>query len=348
MMMEHQFYVPRLVSELKDALEELGVENPGSHFAVYNLPRMRRNMLLISKQPLTPDILNNAFGNVPSADFNFSYLLYPAADSNKGNTINQIVLNGWESMSDSSLVDISPCTDNRPFTAQLGMWKNFDFGKLNKITPYEFFGFPLSKLIILIIIAVVLLLIIPLNILPFCLKGEKLKAVPWLYFFTIGMAFMIVEVIMMQKYTMFIGPSVYSLITILFTLLIASGVGSRFANSVSNKTAFMGIIIWLLLDIFVFRYLVYALGGLELLPRILITAVLIAPLGFFMGMPFPKGTLKVGELIDWGFAINGAASVLGSTVIILIAISFGFTVALLLGALLYLAAYIFISLEKAW
>jgi len=347
-MMEHQFYVPRLTSELIEALNEMGVKDVNSHFAVYNIPKMRRKILFVSKQPLTPEIMANAFGEEDPRAVNFKYLLYPAADSIKNNPVNQIVTKGWKQVYANSPVDVSPCDDDRPFTAQLGMWKNFQPAKLDKITPFEFTGFPLSKLIISVIIAIVILIIIPLNLLPFLFKGEKLKAVPWLYFFTIGMAFMIVEVILMQKYTFFIGPSVYSLITILLTLLLFSGIGSRFAEKVENRKVFIGIFIWLMLDIFIFRYVIDSLGGAQLLLRMLITAVLIAPLGFLMGMPFPKGTLKVGPLVDWAFAVNGAASVLGSTVIILIAISLGFTAALLLGAVLYLAAFGLISYSKAW
>ena len=65
-------------------------------------------------------------------------------------------------------------------------------------------------------------------------------------------------------------------------------------------------------------------------------------------MPFTKGTLRVGELIDWGFSVNGAASVLGATLIVLIAFTYGFTVALLAGALTYLAAFFLMSLKSRW
>lgn len=78
------------------------------------------------------------------------------------------------------------------------------------------------------------------------------------------------------------------------------------------------------------------------------TTILIAPRGFFMGMPFPRGALRVKDLIDWGFAVNGAASVFGATLIVLIAISFGFTISLLIGAGLYLLAFSLMALKSAW
>jgi hypothetical protein len=226
----------------------------------------------------------------------------------------------------------------------MGLWKNFNKDKLEKVIPYSnFYGFPLSKIIILIMLLVVIVLIIPLNLLPYILKRSKLKFFPWLYFFMIGMAFMIVEIILIKKYTLFIGPSVYGIITILLSLLIGSGIGSRFSDKFSIKVVFGGIITWLILEIFLFPVITTAFTNLNLTARMIITGMLIFPLGFFMGMPFPKGTLKVRELIDWGFAVNGSASVLGSTVIILIAFSYGFQIAFALGILLYLMAYLFIS-----
>ncbi len=348
MMMEHQFYMPRMVSEVMDALDELGVEDVRSHFAVYDLPQMRRNILLLSKRPLNDEILNHAFGELTAEKYEAIHLLYPVRDSLKDSLISQIVERGWEDAADLAAIDISPCTDNRPFIAQMGMWKNFHWNELEKVLPYEFFGFPLSQIIIVVILLVVILLAIPLNLVPYLTNGDHLRAVPWLYFFIIGAAFMAVEVVLIQKYTFFVGPSVYAIAAILLTLLIGSGIGSRFAKRTGDKTAFLAIITLLLLDVLAYRYIIHGLDGLEMFSRILITVLLIFPLGFFMGMPFPKGALRVGALIDWGFAVNGAASVLGATFILLVAITSGFTVALLLGAFLYLLAFAFISVKSAW
>lgn len=348
MMMEHQFYMPRLVGEVMDALKKQGVENVTDYFAVYDLPQLRRQVLLLSKRPLNDSLRYHALFDLTPEAYPYIHLLYPAPDSLQDNLINRIVQNGWRAEAASVAVDISPCTDDRPFIAQMGRWKNFRWNKPDKILPYEFYGFPLSKIIIVIILIVIIVLVLPLNLLPYFMKKDKLKAVPWLYFFTIGAAFMIVEVILIQKYTLFVGPSVYSIATILLTLLVASGLGSRFSEKVGDGVAFGMICLWLLLEIFVFRHLTGALSSVTVFPRILITTLLIFPLGFFMGMPFPKGTLKVRELIDWGFAVNGAASVLGATAVILVALAFGLNAALMSAAVLYLLAFGFISLKSAW
>ena len=348
MMMEHQFYMPRLVTEALQALEKIGVESPKSHIAVYNLPKMRRNALLLSKQPLTQEVLATALRDLAPETFPHIHLLYPAADSLKNNPIQQIVDYGWEAVADTMAIDISPNTDNRPFAAQLGMWKNLKLTGVDRLMPYEFFGFPLTKLLIVTILIVVLVLIIPLNLIPYLAKGPKLKFAPWLFFFLIGAGYMIIEVVLMQKYTLFVGPSVYSISTILLTLLVMSGIGSRFSTQFRNQLPFIAIITWLLLDTFFFPYITGIMGGLSQGLRIMITAILIAPLGFFMGMPFPKAGLKVGELVDWGFAVNGAASVFGSTVIILIVISYGYTAGIMTGGILYLGAMGLLAIKEGW
>lgn len=349
MVLEHQVYVPRIVSEIQDALAMHGVDDVNAHFAVYDWPKARRNVLLLSRQPLDQQTLGHAITGDNELNDSPFQLLYPAPDSLKHNLVNRIVHEGWRSASDSAKTDISPCTDDRPFIAQMGLWKNFNANKLEKVIPYsDLYGFPLSKMIILILLAIIIGLIVPLNLLPYLFKGAKLRAVPWLYFFCIGMAFMIVEILLIQKYSLYIGPSVYSIATVLLTLLLASGMGSRFSGRVSSKLAFGGIILWLLLEIFVFGHVTDALAHLTLLPRILMSGMLIFPLGFFMGMPFPKAGLRVGELVDWGFAVNGAASVLGSVAIMLVAFTWGFQISLLIGTVLYLMAWGLFSKQGAW
>jgi hypothetical protein len=347
--MEHQVYMPRLVSELMIALDELGVADPTSHFAVYDLTSRRRKLLLLSKQPLTDEIRARAFGQLADSTYEWIHLVYPAPDSISDNLYNQIVLNGWHSVADTLPINISPCTDDRPFVAQLGRWRNLDFDKASQLGRFaEFYGFPMSKLIMLLITGAVLIIVVPLNLLPYVRGGNKLRAAPWLYFFAIGMAFMMLEVALIQKYALFIGASVYSIATVLLTLLVASGIGSRFSRHVGDAVPFIAIVAWLLLDVLVLGHVTAALIHLPMLARTGATALLIFPLGFFMGMPFPKGTLRVGVLIDWGLAVNGAASVLGSMLVMLVAFSYGFAAALALGGVCYLAALLLFQVRRAW
>jgi hypothetical protein len=347
--MEHQFYMPRLVSQALDALRAEGVAQPTAHLAVYDLPKMRRKLLLVSKRPLTDEIRNLAYGELAPEKFEHIHLLFPAPEGLEDNLINRIVGEGWHVAAEEAPVDLSPATDDRPFVAQLGLWKNFDRNKLEGVSPVaEVMGFPLAKLLTVTILAVVVGLVIPLNLVPYLLRRDRLRLGPWLYFFCIGMAFMMVEVVLIHKYTGLVGPSVYSLATILLTLLICSGLGSRLSRVVDYRLAFGGIAVFLLLDVFVCSRLIPALGSLGVAPRMLATAGLVAPLGFFMGMPFPKAGLRVGERIAWGLAVNGAGSVFGATAILLVAFAYGFSAALLLALGSYLLAFALFAWKRAW
>jgi hypothetical protein len=97
--------------------------------------------------------------------------------------------------------------------------------------------------------------------------------------------------------------------------------------------------------------LVYALALPRVVPallplplggRIAVAIVLVAPLGFLMGMPFPRGLQATGEgpfpppPFYWG--LNGIFSVVGSVATMLTAVIFGFTWAMLGGAACYLVA----------
>ena len=344
--MEHQVYMPRLVAEVIDALTAVGVPNPRDHFAVYDLPKLRRNVLLLSKRPLTDEIRSHAYRAMADGRTDFMRPLFPAPDSLRDRLVNRIATRGWRAAEDSAKINVSPACDNRPFIAQLGRWRNLEPGKFAKLTNYaEFQGFPVSKLILVVLLGVVLVLAVPVLCVPY-LTQPRLPVTAWLYFFALGIAFMAVEVILIQKYTLFLGASAYSTPTILLVLLVAAGLGSRWAPRFRPRMVFAWIALWLVLEAVALRGLTNALAGLPLAARTLITAVLVFPLGFFMGMPFPKGAARVGELVDWGFAVNGVGSVLGGTVVLLLALTWGFTASLLVMAAVYALAGLLFA--RAW
>jgi predicted membrane-bound spermidine synthase len=349
LLMEHQAFMPRLVSSVLQALDQMEIEAPQSHIAVFALKNSTRKMLLLSKRSLEQDMLDEAWGEYESKDFRYAERLYPAPDSLEDNFINQQIEKGWTAVADSSKFNLEPSDDDRPFIAQMGLWRNLDFSKMKRIAGYsDWLGFPLSRLIVVIILITVLAIITPLNLLPYFYRGEKLRVIPWLYFFVIGMAFMGVEIILIQKYTLLIGTSVYSIITILFTLLVSSGIGSRFSAKIDENLIFSFIMFWILFDIFLLTKMIYWFGDMELWLRIMLVVVFVAPLGFFMGMPFPKAALRVGSLVDWGFAVNGTASILGSTLAVFVAFSIGFSFMMIICLLLYLVAYFMFVFKIAW
>jgi L-cystine uptake protein TcyP (sodium:dicarboxylate symporter family) len=74
----------------------------------------------------------------------------------------------------------------------------------------------------------------------------------------------------------------------------------------------------------------------------MLTLVLIAPLAFLMGLPFPLGLSRLAAVapasIPWAWGINGCASVLSALLAALLAVHLGFSAVLMMAAGLYVLA----------
>jgi len=350
LVMEHQFYMPRIVSEALDGMRAAGVRDPERHIAVYAVPQQRytRSIILMGKQPLTPEEIRRPFLNLDAQDATVMHRVYPDPDPAADPTIARILREGWRSVDRESRTDLSPTTDGRPFIAMQGRLRNVNAATIRAMKALEIQGFPVAKFTVAAVLAVAVALILPLNLLPYLRQGPRLRAAAWRYFFAIGFGFMALEVVLIQKYTRFIGASSYTVVAILFALLIGSGIGSRLAPRFGDRIPFLAIVAWLVLDAALFGPVSDALVALPISLRMIASVILLAPLAFFMGMPFTKGTARVGACIDWGFAVNGVASVVGSASTLLVSFQWGFAAALAVGGALYLLAMLQLRSRGPW
>jgi predicted membrane-bound spermidine synthase len=153
------------------------------------------------------------------------------------------------------------------------------------------------------------------------------------YFACLGFGFISVELALLQNLTLLLGHPIFTLAILLFTLLAAGGLGSAVSALVPPRGACLAVaalgIVPLLLP-------------LPIAARIAIAMVLVAPLGFVMGMPFPRGLQSTGRgslpapPFFWG--LNGVMSVIGSVATVFVALRWGFQSAMLLGCLAYVLA----------
>src|SRR5207237_1472038 len=136
---------------------------------------------------------------------------------------------------------------------------------------------------------------------------------------------------------------IYGLTVVLFVLLIASSLGSlcshRFGRWIWMLPVLLGAFI--LLSPPVTHQLVAASTAV----RILVSALLLFPSGFFMGMAFPLGVKKAlyadkGAPTAWYWGINGAFSVISSVLAVVIAVFWGVTMTLLVGLWAYVVGLI--------
>ena len=165
----------------------------------------------------------------------------------------------------------------------------------------------------------------------------------------LGTGFIVVEVVLVQKCVLFLGHPVYALTVVLFAVLLWSAVGSWLAGRVSDedapralRTMLLAVASLVVLAAFGLAPIFYGLVQLATPLRILITVLALCPLGLALGMPMPTGIRllagRAPELVPWAWGVNGAASVLGSVGAVALAMRWGFDVALLTAAALYVAA----------
>ncbi|MGQ9649300.1 MAG: hypothetical protein ACUVXJ_04250 [Phycisphaerae bacterium] len=172
------------------------------------------------------------------------------------------------------------------------------------------------------------------------------------YFGALGVGFIVVEVALIQRLILLLGHPIYTLVVILFTLLLAGGCGSLFARRFRLQAIrpALGkiiplVVVLVILAAFVLPVLVDKALPLSLPLRIVITALTIVPYGFLMGMPFPLGLRKQSQdlagspaSVLWG--INGVASVIGSIGGVALAVAVGFTWVFIAGAVCYAVAWV--------
>ncbi|MFH0941983.1 MAG: hypothetical protein V1823_03040 [Chloroflexota bacterium] len=188
--------------------------------------------------------------------------------------------------------------------------------------------------------------------------GRNGKRLGFLVFFAmLGTGFMLVEISIFQRFSLFLGQPVLSLAVLLSSLLAGGGIGSLCSGRLTRKPArviavvSLGIIAVLFAYAFATPLIFRQLLGAELATRLFVTVVMITPLGFLMGFPFPLGLRLLNEsgmadYIPWMWGINGVGSVLGSAAAIVVAVTSGFTSALLLGAACYLVVFFIFQIAR--
>lgn len=333
----------RLAVLVRAALEDLGFAQPYRHVAILRTGEL--GILYATKRPFTQEelaVLRNSGVDVvylpdqPAEPFD-SALRLPYSHQ----------------FFDSYPYDISPPTDDRPFffqTTRLDRLKDGFEGLVWRAGPT---AATLSPIIVLLAALVGLVIALSLGLaVPLLAAAPRLSLtvrsdVPLLgYFASLGLGFMLVEVVFLQRFTLLMGEPTYSLIVTLFTLLISSAAGSLLTWNVGPHMLGRALVLrtfllvlLLVLDALFLASLVRSLVALSLAERWVVAVLLIAPAGLLMGSFMPIGlralTLSRPQLVPWAWGVNGAASVLGSVIALSLGIFAGFSVVLTLAAATY-------------
>jgi len=359
------------------ALENLGGD-PHTQIVAYR--GYNTATLLVKKDPFTPpemDLIRQSTSKL-ALDLIYAPDIYPE-ETNRYNILPEPVY--FQTFKDllntyprkwfyqEYPYQVSPPTDDRPFFGHFFKWSQTEqiLAELGK-TWQPFGGAGYFVILALLIITSgfsVLLILMPMVISQFrqhkhsyvAKKPGRNRYFYFLFYFgSIGLAFLLVEISLIQQFILFLGHPAYAFSTVLFTLLLFSGLGSLYSNRFPQPIS-LGILVILLIFGPLFLPIIFNHTlGLNFLYRVGLTVAILAPLGFLMGLPFPQGISWVLKMqsdsalspIPWVWAVNGAISVIASVLAALLALSLGFGWVLRLGALSYAIAWLTIMASLYW
>jgi len=363
----------RVVSQAIESLHQIGVADPRDHFVIIadgNLDEDGRPVLVLAKKsPFTSAEYTEVADHVYSNP-NLVWLNRPANVIDSVSPVIQrtallppgpamslppaaaafqklIESNDPTRFAQNYAYNVSPVSDSAPFffftlktrhvieNIMAGTGHGMDW-RINLGVVV------LGMLLIISIVAVLAFLILPLALHRHRQSAPKTGIVALLYFIAVGFGFILVEISLIQRFVLFLGHPTYALTVVVFLLLLSSGAGSVAARRRITRGGkilpLLGLIsIFIVGNVLLLPWLLSAAVGLPFVIKLVISALVLAPLGFLMGMPFPTG-LRLVKTVEWAWALNAAASVLGSVMAMIIAIHFGLTVTLLCAAVAYLLA----------
>lgn len=354
----------KLFATAVEALEELGV-SPDDRLAL--IRSWKTATLLIKNGAFTPAQLVVLEEFTSSRSFDLAY--YPGITSGEANRYTILERPHYfsaatallgprsEEFVESYKFEIGPATDDKPYFYDFFKWRFlpelWSLRKQGAAAMLDMGYLVLFATLLQAFVLSLLLILAPLVIKRGRFGGNVPKVGTSLYFLTLGLAFLFIEIAFIQRFTLFLGHPLYAVAVVLAGFLVFAGVGSaispvlerRFAGPGRRRlgaleTAIIAIGAVAVLYLVVLPPLFDALIALPDPVKIFISLVLIAPLACFMGMPFPLGISRIAQesldLVPWAWGINGCASVVAAILATVLAMHFGFSAVVLIAVLLYL------------
>jgi len=345
----------KLFATAIEALKSLGFSSPENHLVM--IRSWQSSSLLIKKSAF--DKTEIAAVKEFCSKRLFDLVYYPGMEVHEANRFN-ILLTPYFYQGAASLLgedadlflkrykfNIAPSTDGRPYFSNFFKWQTLpEIVRLKGQGGMVLLESGYLILVITLIQAVVASLV--LILLPVLFRTrDKLQTSTWsrpriaLYFFSIGLGFLFLEIAFIQKFILYLGHPLYAAAVVLAIFLVFAGMGSQFAQQKHFQVKWPVIIILILgiIELILSGILFNVLSGLAVPMKVFVAVVMLGPLAFCMGMPFPLALTEIGaedsDLIPWAWAVNGCASVVAAVLATLLAVHFGFAVVVLISLALY-------------
>jgi Spermine/spermidine synthase domain len=318
------------------ALDRQGIDDPSEHMVVvrgtdriggFSAPYMT---ILARLEPFTePELARIA----ELADERGDGLAFAPGGPYTGAWQGLAEAESWQAFCGDYPLDICPPTDDKPFFFNMRRLGNilddqaegYHYG----VDPYQILLVTLGILVALSVVG----LLAPLRL---ARSGERPKVPSLLYFAAIGLGFLLLETVLIQRFVLFLGFPTYALSVVLFALLVFTGVGSAITSGLPHTrrtlvTVLAATVAIVVVSAFTLQPALRSLIDLPFPGRVIASIALLAPVGIALGMPMPLGLARFSALypksVAYAWGVNGIASVLASVLGIVVAINFGYVVA---------------------
>jgi spermidine synthase len=334
------------------ALHERGIDDPQNRIAVMTsaegIPQVA---MMLKNSPMTPAETSRLRDFADRMGFHIWALpgkAYPTLHSEYLRT----PANAREAFLSRQPLILEATSDDNPFFFNFYKWRDLgkSLGQFDTGHTLATAQIILGLILLFSILFSTVLILLPL----FVFKRQGLHTQGrWglvTFFAGIGLGFILIEISLIQKFVLFLGYPTYSLTVVLFSLLSYSGIGSFLTGRMKKApedrlpVIFAGLAVVNLLYLVGLPHLFHAFLGSLLPVRVIIASAVLIPLGLMMGMFFPSGIQIVRRanvaFVPWAWGINGCASVVGTVLAVIMAMSYGFRFVTLAALVIYLAGVV--------
>jgi hypothetical protein len=348
----------KLIATAREAMDQTGVPDPQRHLLA--IRSWSTLTLLVKKSTVTPQDIS-VLKNFSEAR-GFDLVFYPGMGAEEANRYNILdepyYFEGARSLlgpdADRFLQEdkfnLRPTRDDRPFFHHFLKWRSLpELFRLRSqgSLPLIDWGLPvLISVLVLLVFVSFFLILLPLIWLrrkfPAQGRGQVI-----LYFTALGLAFLFIEISVLQRFILYLGHPSYAVAVVLSGFLLFAGLGSGYSRRWEihrgiSLRLFLILIALGALFLFILPWFLHKTLWLPWNLKVVLSFLSIAPLAFLMGMPFPLALSFLGQkdpgAIPWAWGINGYASVLSPPLATLLAVQLGFRWVGVIALLLYLVA----------
>ena len=354
----------KILATLAEALESMGIRSPGDH--IVQLRNYLGVMTMASPTPIEAETLARLVSICNELEFDLEWPPHPEVDLARPfhgilakppgedytyyhYAARQIFSPEREQFFRSWRYNVRPASDDSPYFYNFFRWKSLPafieaHGNLWLQRMELGYVVVVAALVEVVLVGAVLILL-PLRWLRRRATAARGRLPTLVYFTLLGIAFMLLEMVLILKFTHFLGDPILSAAGMLSAFLIFSGLGSAMSRRLCGTplraigAAAVGIAVLAIAGTLLLDGIFSLAASWPTAARFTLSIALVAPLAFMMGWPFPNGLSCVrrgsGPLVPLAWGVNGFASVAGPPTAVLLAVAGGFRAVMLLAAVLY-------------